>query len=237
MVADIYYIYVMKKKAKRLSVAFLEAKIPGSMIREVLAIGIPASITNLMQSFMVMMTNHFLLVYGTDKIAAMGIALKANMITAMILVGFAFGGQSLVGYNYGSKNKKRLAEILKFAYALEMGLGLLLAIITSVFAPQIIGIFMKAPEIITNGAMMLRFQQLGMIFMAVTLVSTCVCQSVGNALGAFGLSVSRQGVFYLIALFIMSHAFGYTGVLLSQACADVATAGMAVIIIRKIMKR
>ena len=75
------------------------------MIREVLAIGIPASITNLMQSFMVMMTNHFLLVYGTDKIAAMGIALKANMITAMILVGFAFGGQSLVGFNYGSKNK------------------------------------------------------------------------------------------------------------------------------------
>ena len=237
VVADIYYIYVMKKKAKRLSVAFLEAKIPGSMIREVLAIGIPASITNLMQSFMVMMTNHFLLAYGTDKIAAMGIALKANMITAMILVGFAFGGQPLVGYNYGSKNKKRLAEILKFAYALEMGLGLLLAIITSVFAPQMIGIFMKAPEIITNGAMMLRFQQLGMIFMAVTLVSTCVCQSVGNALGAFGLSVSRQGVFYLIALFIMSHAFGYTGVLLSQACADVATAGMAVIIIRKIMKR
>lgn len=237
VVADIYYIYVMRKKAKRLSVAFSETKIPGSMIREVLTIGIPASITNLMQSFMVMMTNHFLLAYGTDKIASMGIALKANMITAMILVGFAFGGQPLVGYNYGSKNKKRLSEILKFAYALEMGLGLLFAMITSVFAPQIIGIFMKDPEIIANGAMMLRCQQLGMMFMAVTLVSTCVCQSVGNALGSFVLSISRQGVLYLIALFIMSHAFGYTGVLVSQACADVATAGMAVMIIRKIMKR
>lgn len=237
VVADIYYIYVMKKKAKRLSVAFSEAKIPGTMIREVLTIGIPASITNLMQSFMVMMTNHFLLAYGTDKIAAMGIALKANMITAMILVGFAFGGQPLVGYNYGSKNKKRLSEILKFAYALEMGLGLLFAMITSVFAPQIIGIFMKDPEIIANGAMMLRCQQLGMMFMAVILVSICVCQSVGNAIGSFVLSISRQGVLYLIALFIMSHVLGYTGVLVSQACADVATAVMAVMIIRKIIKK
>ena len=43
----------------------------------------------------------------------MGIALKVNMITALVLVGFAFGGQPLVGYNYGAKNEKRLKNILK----------------------------------------------------------------------------------------------------------------------------
>ena len=66
----------------------------------------PASITNIMQTFMMVMTNNFLLTYGTDKVAAMGIALKVNMITALVLVGFAFGGQPLVGYNYGLKMKK-----------------------------------------------------------------------------------------------------------------------------------
>ena len=235
IVADIYYIYAVKKKSKRLSVSLSEAKIPVNMIRDIFMIGIPASITNLMQSFMVMITNHFLLAYGTDKIAAMGIALKANMITALILVGFAFGGQPLIGYNYGSKNKQHLKEILKFAYSLEMGLGLLFTVVMSVFAPQIIGFFMKDSVIVANGAVMLRFQQLGMMFMAVTLVSTCVCQSVGNAFGSFALSICRQGVFYLIALSVISHVFGYTGVLASQACADVMTAMMAVIIIKKTM--
>ena len=233
VVADVYYIYVIAKKAKHLSVSLSDAKIPIIMVRDILTIGIPSSITNMMQSFMVMMTNHFLLPYGTDQIAAMGIALKANMITAMILVGFAFGGQPLIGYNYGAKNQKRLKEILKFAYALEAGLGLGFTVIMSVFAPAIMRIFMDDPEIIANGARMLRYQQLGMTFMAVTLVSTCVCQSVGNALGAFTLSVSRQGVLYVIVLLIMSRVFGYTGVLVSQACADVATAGLAVCIIRK----
>ena len=236
VIADIYYVYAIRKKAKRLSVALTDVKIPGVMIRDIFTIGIPASITNLMQSFMVMMTNHFLLSYGTDKIAAMGIALKANMITTLILVGFAFGGQPLIGYNYGSGNQKRLKEILKFSYLFEMGLGLVFTVIMSAFAPMIISIFMNDPEIVNNGAMMLRFQQLGMTFMAVTLVSTCVCQSVGNALGAFTLSLSRQGVLYVIALLILSRIFGYTGVLVSQACADVVTAVIAVGIVRKILK-
>ena len=234
-IADVYYIYVMNKKAKRLSVSLKEIKIPGTMIRDILVIGIPASITNLMQSIMIMITNHYLIAYGTDKVAAMGIALKANMISAFILVGFAFGGQPLVGYNYGARNKKRLKEILRFAYLFEAGLALVFTISISVFAPAIIKIFMNQSDIITNGAMMLRFQQLGMVFMAVTLVSTCVCQSVGSAAGAFALSISRQGVLYAISLMVLNAIFGYTGIIATQACADVLTAVIALAIIRKVL--
>lgn len=235
VIADVYYIYVMNKKAKRLSVSLKEIKIPGTMIRDILVIGIPASITNLMQSIMIMITNHYLIAYGTVKVAAMGIALKANMISAFILVGFAFGGQPLVGYNYGARNKKRLKEILRFAYLFEAGLALVFTISISVFAPAIIKIFMNQSDIITNGAMMLRFQQLGMVFMAVTLVSTCVCQSVGSAAGAFALSISRQGVLYAISLMVLNAIFGYTGIIATQACADVLTAVIALAIIRKVL--
>lgn len=235
VIADVYYIYVMNKKAKRLSVSLKEIKIPGTMIRDILVIGIPASITNLMQSIMIMITNHYLIAYGTDKVAAMGIALKANMISAFILVGFAFGGQPLVGYNYGARNKKRLKEILRFAYLFEAGLALVFTISISVFAPAIIKIFMNQSDIITNGAMMLRLQQLGMVFMAVTLVSTCVCQSVGSAAGAFALSISRKGVLYAISLMVLNAIFGYTGIIATQACADVLTAVIALAIIRKVL--
>ena len=153
------------------------------------------------------------------------------------MVGFAFGGQPLIGYNYGSKNNKRLKEILKFAYLFEMGLGLVFTIIMSVFAPLIISVFMKQSDIVSNGATMLRFQQLGMTFMAVTLVSTCVCQSVGSALGAFILSISRQGVVYVLSLVVMSNVVGYNGILVSQVCSDVITAVIAISIIFKIINK
>lgn len=102
---------------------------------------------------------------------------------------------------------------------------------------MIIKVFMDKPDIITNGAMMLRFQQIGMTFMSITLISTCICQAVGNALGAFILSISRQGVLYVIALLILSNLFGYMGVLISQACADVVTALVAIGIMLQIMKK
>lgn len=235
VIADVYYIHVIRKKARRLSVSIKDTKIPGTMIRDILVIGIPASITNLMQSIMIMLTNHYLIAYGTDKVAAMGIALKANMISSFILVGFAFGGQPLVGYNYGAKNQKRLKEILRFAYLFEAGLAFAFTILISIFAPFIIKIFMNQSDIITNGAMMLRFQQFSMVFMAITLVSTCVCQSVGSAAGALILSISRQGVVYAAVLIVLKSVFGYTGILATQACADVVTALIAVGIIRKVI--
>ena len=234
---DIFYVIFIIKKCRYLSVDFRKLKVTGAEVLAVLAIGIPASVTNFMQSIGVTLTNRFLQPYGTDKVAAMGIALKVNMITALVLVGFAFGGQPLVGYNYGAKNEKRLKNILKFAYLFEMGLGLLFTILMCIFAPQIIKVFMDKPDIITNVAMMLRFQQIGMTFMSVSLISTCVCQAVGNAGGAFVLSISRQGVIYVLALFIMSNVFGYTGVLVSQACSDVVTALIAAVIMLKIMKK
>ncbi len=103
--------------------------------------------------------------------------MKVNMIAALILVGFAFGCQPLVGYNYGARNKKRLKEILAFCYKFECGLAVILAVILSAGARPLIRVFMKTPEIVDSGVLMLRLQQAGMMFMAVVLVTTCVFQS------------------------------------------------------------
>ena len=103
------------------------------------SIGIPASVTNFMQSIGVTLTNRFLQPYGTDKVAAMGIALKIIMISVLVMVGFAFGGQPLVGYNYGAKNKKRFNETIRFAFLLEVLTGAGMAIVLGAAAPLLVG--------------------------------------------------------------------------------------------------
>ena len=163
----------------------------------------------------------------------MGIVMKVNMIAALILVGFAFGCQPLVGYNYGAGNKKRLKEILTFSYRFECGLAVVLAVLLSAGARPMISMFMKTPEIVDSGVLMLRLQQAGMMFMAVVLVTTCVFQSAGKAMGAFLLSVSRQGVIYGIVIVVASHLIGYHGVLIAQAVSDFLTALMAVVLLKK----
>ncbi len=216
---------------------FATASMAGSVLGAVFTIGIPASITNIMQSIGITLTNRALLGFGDDKVAAMGIVMKINMIAALILVGFAFGGQPLIGYNYGAKKRERLKETLKFAYLFEGGLALCLMIVLGFFAPQMVRIFMKNPSVAENGALMLRLQLAGMVFMGIVLISTCLFQSAGQAVGAFLLSVSRQGVIFGIVLNIALRVAGYQGVLAAQAVSDFFTAVLAIMLVQQWWKK
>lgn len=201
-------------------------------LKPIFAIGIPASITNLMQSFGMALTNRFLLPYGNEKVAAMGIVMKVNMIAVLVLVGFAFGAQPLIGYNYGADNKKRLKEILAFCYKFECSLAVILAAALSLAAKPLIRVFMDDAQIVNSGMEMLKYQQMGMLFVAIVLVTTCTFQSAGKAWGAFWLSVSRQGLIFAVVILTASHLAGYTGVLAAQAVSDFLTAVLAILFYR-----
>ena len=112
--SDLVFIYLTLKKSKKLSISLKHTHITKNEVISIFTIGIPASITNLMSSFAMAMTNNYLVAYGNDKVAAIGIVLKINMIVLLVMIGFAFGAQPLLGYNYGAHNTKRLKEIIKF---------------------------------------------------------------------------------------------------------------------------
>ena len=229
---DIFYIIFLLTKSKRLSVNLKGFHISGKELGDIFAIGIPASVTNFMQSFGIALMNRFLLAYGNEKVAAMGIVMKINMIAMLILVGFAFGSQPLIGYNYGAGNKKRLREILAFSYKFECVAGVVLAAVLCLAARPLISAFMDDSGIVSAGVPMLRLQLLGAVFTAVTLVSTCTFQSAGKALNAFILSVSRQGVIFAAVIFTLSKTVGYYGVLSAQPVADFITAVVAIVLVR-----
>lgn len=229
---DLFFVWFLLTRSRRLSIRPSDFHISRSEIGQILAIGIPASITNLMQSFSIALMNRFLLPYGNDKVAAMGIVMKVNMIASLILVGFAFGAQPLIGYNYGAKNQARLKKILGFCYGFECAVATFLAALLSLAAPWLISVFMQEPAIVNAGVTMLRMQQIGMVFVAVVLTTTCIFQSAGKALGAFLLSVSRQGIIYLLVILAASTIFGYTGVIVSQSISDILTAILAVVLFR-----
>lgn len=237
IIADIYYVYAVMKKSKRLTCSPSHMKVTGRRIRDILMIGIPASITNIMQTFMMVMTNNFLLPYGTDKVAAMGIALKIIMISVLVMVGFAFGGQPLVGYNYGAKNKKRFNETIRFAFLLEVLTGAGMAIVLGAAAPLLVGLFLKDASVIAVAQQILRVQLIGMPFVGIVLASTCIFQAIGNGAGALILSAGRQGVIFAIVIICTSKIAGFSGVIASQPVSDFLTALVAVMILLQWKKK
>ena len=231
--SDIFFAIIVVKRSKILSVSIKEFKIPAKHMGQIAGIGIPAAIVNLMQSVSIVLVNQFLLPFGNDKIAAMGIVLKVSMIALLLLTGFAFGGQPLFGYYYGAGDKKRLSELFRFCICFISIMAVFLSVVIILFAPNLMRCFMQNDSIISDGTLMLRWQVATMVFVGIILLMTIVFQSLGKVVGSFILSVSRQGIIFLIVLAVAYYTTGYMGIVVSQAISDVITAVIAVILFRK----
>ena len=229
-VSDLVFLYLTKTKAKRLTLSIKEAKIPKKIIKDIFVIGIPASLTNIVASLGQTLMNRSLIVYGNENVAAMGIALKVNMIILLVMVGFAFGAQPLLGFNYGAHNTERLKKLIKFDMMVELSFSIVTALILAIFAPNIISLFMKDPEIISIGSSMLRWLILTGPCVGIILVFTTLFQSEGKGIPALILSIARQGVVYALCLFFASKLFGLQGIIASQALSDLCTLLIALLI-------
>lgn len=223
LVTDLLLIFFTIKNAHYISLNPKIMKISGQNIKDVIAIGIPGSITNFAQSFGMALLNSSLAAYGANKVAAMGITQKIYSIVILVIVGFAFGAQPLIGYNYGAKNWQRLKDILRFdtivlvSYAIVVGGALI------ILAKPVTALFMNQPSIVSAGSYMLIATIITTPFVGIILVYTTVFQSIGNAWGAFVMAITRQGIIYFIVLEILKSTLGYHGIVWSQALSDILT--------------
>lgn len=237
LAADIFFGVIVIKKSKILSISIRDMKASLEHIGQILGIGIPAAFANVMQSISVVFVNQFLLPYGNDKIATMGIVLKVSMIAILLLTGFAFGGQPLFGYYYGSQNKQRLNQLLHFCVKFISAIALAITVGIIIFASLLLRCFMNNEVIVTEGTLMLRLQVITMVFVGVVLLITIIAQSMGKVVSSFILTISRQGIVFLIVLFIANHIARYKGIIASQAISDAVTAIIAMIIYNKQLKK
>ena len=90
-------------------------------------------------------------------------------------------GQPIIGYNYGSGNKKRLSEIIRYEYNFEIFLSIMFTGILFPGATVIMRLLGTYGNVLVNNSEMLRYISLGLVPMAICLVTTCIFQSVGQA--------------------------------------------------------
>lgn len=223
VVTDIILVYFILKKAQFITLDPKKMRIDGKSIKDVIAIGIPGSITNFAQSFGMALLNSSLAVYGANKVAAMGITQKVYSIVILVIVGFTFGAQPLLGYNYGSKNWRRLKEILRFDILVQVTYAVIVGGLLIIFARPVIALFMNQPDIVNAGSYMLLATIITTPVVGTVLVYTTIFQSIGNAWGAFIMAIARQGVVYFLVLELMKMILGYHGIVWSQAISDVIT--------------
>ena len=211
--SDLYFLWLLHKKSRCLSVKLSQCHVTGRELQQILGVGV--------------VMNQFLLPYGNDKIAAMGIASKVSMIAQLVLVGFSFGGIPLFGYLYGAKKRDVMRKLIHFCLTFLVSIAVVLSLILCLNSGALMRLFVQDAGMIATGAQMLRWQVYTAAFGGVVLLLTVLFQATGKIIPSFLLSISRQGVVFLLALVVCVHLFQYQGVLMAQAVADILSAGLA----------
>lgn len=238
-VAVLYFLVLLcvKRKETYVSLSPRNVCFKRFIVLGVCAVGIPASIQNLLNVTGMMLLNNLTSGYGADAVAAMGIAQRLNNVPFSIANGFTQGLMPLVSYNFASGNYKRMKDGVRFSAKVIIAGLLVIALAYSLFADFFISIFMSNQEVVSYGISFLRGFSLGIPFLGIDFLAVAVFQAVGKGLYSFIFAITRKIILEIPAIIILSLIFPLYGLAYSQFAAEIVMAVLAVFTLLRLFRK
>ena len=225
-----YYILYFVRGKSSLSVSIKELSQPEKVCGPVCAIGIPAALGSVLMSVAQIIINSQLAKYGDMAVAGMGVAMKVVTITGMVCMGLGQGVQPLLGYCVGAKLWERFKKAFRFSMLFALSLGAVLTVICYLFTNQIVSAFLSDPAAYSYAVEFSRILLTTSFLFGVFYVLINTLQAMGAATPALIINLSRQGIIFIPALFILQAVVGINGLIWAQPVADLLSIGLAAIL-------
>lgn len=234
--ASLFYVSYFLRKKSSLSIRLRDFRMGDRIASSVAAIGIPASLNNILMSCANIVLNLMLGGYGDTPVAAMGVAMKSNMIVVLLQIGLCAGIQPLIGYNYGARNKKRLLQVFRFTGIFAVAMGSILTAVMVIAKRFVVQAFINDPEVIAYGMQMVIALQLSGPFIGILFLCINTIQGMGKAIPSLILTICRQGLIFIPLIIVLNKVVGLNGVIYAQSVADYCSIVIALVICMGIFK-
>ena len=237
IVSSCYYLSYFKWGHSILSIRprdiSLKDNIPGS----VFAIGIPAALGSLCTNIAHILSNNRMAGYGDMALAGSGVALKITMITGMLCIGLGQGAQPLLGYCVGAGNWDRYKKSLRFSVRFALIFSASMTVLCFIFSSRLVSAFLSDPDAFGYALTFLRILLSTSFLFGVYYVLTYALQAMGAATAALITNISRQGLIFIPALFILESVLGVYGLICAQPVADVLSLFLVIVLYRKTIRK
>ncbi len=201
------------------------------------AVGIPSAIQNLLNVTGMTVLNNFTAVFGSDAVAAMGIAQRIHTVPTQVAFGFAQGVMPLVGYCFASGDTDRFKKTIFFAGRIIAVSMLAVALGCYLGARPLSALFIKNEAVIAYSTRFLRAFSFAIPVFSVDFLGVCIFQACG--LGGYALlfAILRKIVLEIPALFLLNALFPLYGLPYSQFIAELVLATAAVAVLIRLIRR
>ena len=209
-----------------------------TIFTSITAIGAAPFCVNMAGSAVNGIVNNILQAQGGDSaVGALGILMTYAQLLVMVVIGITQGMQPIVGYNYGAHKFDRLKKAYWLSVAAATVVTTLGFLGAQIVPHWIARAFTIDPELIKNTSQALRITMLVFWAVGFQIVSTNFFQSLGHAGKSIFLSLTRQILFLLPLIYVLSKIYGLTGVWTAYATSDfLATLITGVLMVFQIRK-
>lgn len=234
--------YLLRYKTVKLMGKHIIPKL--EYLGRIMSLGAASSFNQIAMMVVQVASNNLLKHYGAMSIygeaipiASAGIVMKVNQLFFAVIIGISQGTQPIVGFNYGAARYNRVKEAFLLIVKIGLGLSVCAFIIFQTFPRQLLAVFGEGSD---------AYYQFGVKYFRIFLAGTMInflqpftsgfFTSIGKAYKGMFLSLTRQIIFLLPLLLILSGMFGIEGILYAGPVADVMAFLTAVVMVREEFK-
>ena len=224
----VYFIYVLRKRSA-FSFHIKYAAPTRELLIEILKIGIPTFVFQLLTSLSIALINRAAYRYGDAVIAGMGAVTRITSMGTLVVFGFLKGFQPIAGFSYGAKNFERLRKSIKIAILWSTVFCVVVGSLMAVFSTQIISQFTDGSiEMLAVGKKSLIANGISFFLFGFYTVYSSLFLALGKGSAGFFLGACRQGVCFVPVILLLPAIWGINGILYAQPIADVISAMITV---------
>lgn len=230
----IYILYILRRKSV-FHFQIKECRFSRDILSEILKIGIPTLLFQLLTSLSIAMINDAAKEYGESALAAMGPVTKLLSMGTLIVYGFLKGFQPIAGFSYGAKKYTRLLEAIRTAILWSTIFCVIFGLVSAIFSGQIMASFTSEDETMMQiGQQALQINGLSFLVFGVYTVYSFLFLVMGKAREGCILGACRQGLCFFPAIFLLPRIIGLTGVILAQPVADILSFLITVVMAKRL---
>ena len=214
------------------------------VVKKILAVGIPSMIMMAIGSVMNFGMNQIFLDFpeiGETASGVFGIYFKLQSFFLMPLFGLNNASISIIAYNYGARQPKRITKTLKYAVSAAMGVMILGVLTFQLFPDVLMSIFstdgQNAETFTSIGISALRIVSWHFPLAAIGIALGASFQALGNGVYSSITSLCRQLIVLLPAAYLLSLTGNVHAVWWSFPIAEVVSTAVTLFLYARIYKQ
>jgi len=208
------------------------------LVKEIGSLGSVTLVRQAMVSITVLLVNNILFSFGGESsITVYAILSRMLMFATFPIFGITQGFLPIAGYNYGAKNWKRVRKTINTSILYASALATSVFVLIVIFSESIPQIFSDDIRVSQQTPQALRYVFMALPIIGVQLIGAAYFQAIGKAKLALLLTLSRQGLFFIPLLYILTPIYGVVGVWISFPIADVLSTLVTVFFLNKAIRK